>query len=243
MPLGVHVFCIGIGWAAAAPSGQQSVFVAMPSDAVWPCFLGGSLRPIGCAISFLDAPLAEVLEAVLDVRGERCEVSIPMPLPACAWSLDPMEAPWTKELLVACERWTAYVNNGINGGDLTAIAPAIAQKRGWRCVGAEHMPTYGPGHAATQLWMQGPEGEPPLYYVRTLAAHAEDGRWSWHEFGEVQPFEATDRYLARRKQDRLDRALLVQYLGALGIRVDDAEFYAAALWLVRPLGCGRGAGG
>jgi hypothetical protein len=211
---------VTIGWARDARS-RQSVRVAMPSDAVWPCFLGGSLRPIGCALSFLDASRAEVLEAVLDVRGERCEVSIPMPLPACAWSLDPTEVPWTKELLIECDGWTAYLNNGIYGGDLSAIAPAIARWRGWRCVGAEHMPKYGPGHAATQLWMQGPRGEPPLDHVRTLGAYAEDGRWSWHESGEPQSFEVTDRYLARRKRDRLDRALLVDYLGSLGIRVDD----------------------
>ena len=140
-----------------------------------------------------------------------------------------MEAPWTREVLIECDGWTAYVNNGLDGGDLSAIAPAIARDRGWRCIGAEHVPKYGPGHAATQLWIQGPEGEPPLYSVRTVTAYAEDGRWSWYESGEAQPFEATDRYFARRKRDRLDRALLVQYLRALGIRVDDAGFFGTGI--------------
>ena len=140
-----------------------------------------------------------------------------------------MEAPWTRQVLIACDGWTAYLNNGLNGGDITAVAPAIAHRRRWRCVSAEHMPRYGPGHAATQLWIQGPDGVPPLMYVRTLAAHAADGRWTWHTSGEVQPFERADRYQARRTRDRLDRSLLVEYLGAMGIRVDDPTFFGDAL--------------
>lgn len=190
-----------------------------------PLLLGGSLRPVGGAVSFLEAPFGEVLEAVLSVSRDRSEMPGSRSMPACLATLDPMEAPWTKEVIIECDGWTAYLNNGINGGDLTAVAPAVARLEGWRCVGAEHMPRYGPGHAATQLWLQGPDGEPPLGHIRTLAAHAEDGRWRWHEAGSPQAFESTDRYAARRVRDRFDRALLVEYLSALGIRVDDPAFF------------------
>lgn len=202
-------------------------------EADWPLFLGGALRPIGCGLSFLDASRSEVLAAVLHVHGARAEVSEPAPLPTCARVLDPMEAPWTRELLIECDGWTAYLNNGMSGGDLSAIAPAIARQRGWRCVGAQHMPSHGPGHAATQLWLQGPNGVPPLDHIRTLAAHAEDGRWSWHESGEVQPFEVTDRYQARRKRDRLDRALLVEYLSSLEIKVDEPKFFGDGVGVIQ----------
>jgi hypothetical protein len=62
-------------------------------------------------------------------------------------------------------------------------------------------------------------------YERTLAAHAEDGRWSWHESGAPRPFEQLDRYGARLIRNQFDRLLLVQYLSALGIHADDAGFY------------------
>lgn len=87
------------------------------------------------------------------------------------------------------------------------------------------MPRYGPGHAACQLWIQDPTGPPPLHIVRTISAYAQDGRWSWHESGDPQPFEDPDRYTARRIRDRLDRALLVRYLESLGIRPDDPSFF------------------
>ena len=209
----------------------QSARVARAGDEVeWPCLLGGSLRPLGCAVSFIDAPFTAVLAAVLDVhRGTRVDVSPSAPFPQCVWALDPMQAPWTKALVIDCDGWSAYLNNSIGGGDLTAIAPAIARRHGWQCIGAEHMPRYGPGHAATQLWIQGTSGTPPLGDVRTLAAHAEDGRWSWHESGSTQPFEQTERYTARRKRDRLDRPLLVEYLNAMGIRVDDERFFGSGV--------------
>ena len=68
-------------------------------------------------------------------------------------------------------------------------------------------------------------------YRRTLAAHAEDGRWSWHEAREPMPFEHPQRYTAHLKRDRLDRPLLAEYLAAMGIAVDDEASYADAAFI------------
>jgi hypothetical protein len=76
--------------------------------------------------------------------------------------LPPFEAPWTRELVLPCAKWTAYLNNGINGGDPTAIGPAVANLLGVRCVVAQHAPRYGLGHEGTQLWVSGPHGDAPL---------------------------------------------------------------------------------
>ena len=65
-------------------------------------------------------------------------------------------------------------------------------------------------------------------YRRTIAADAEDGRWSWHESGQPMAFEQPQRYSARRIRDRLDRELLAAYLSALGIAVDDDASYDGA---------------
>jgi hypothetical protein len=94
-----------------------------------------------------------------------------------------------------------------------------------RCVVAVNAPRYGPGHEATQLEVIGPAGEPPLMYERMLSAAATDGRWEWHESGAPFPFEDTARYAARRIRDRFDRRVLIAYLAALGIDVDNDDEY------------------
>lgn len=188
--------------------------------------LGGALAPIGSTVSFVDRPARVVLSAIEAIRARRpIEMEPAGRLPESARVLDPMEAPWTVELVIDCGEWTAYLNNFIGGGDLTAVAPAVAQRLGADCVGVEHTGLYGPGHAGTQFWLQGPGGAPPLNYIRTLSAIRQDGSWSWHTSGTLQAFERPERYERSRISERLDRATLVEYLHALDIRVDDPSFF------------------
>ncbi|MGF1667419.1 MAG: hypothetical protein ACFCVC_14250 [Acidimicrobiia bacterium] len=189
-------------------------------------FLGGELSPIGDTVSFLRRPAADVLEVINGIRADATlEVADVGRLPGSVSRLDPMEAPWTTEVVIDCGDWTAYLNNSIGGGDITAIAPAVGRILNTVCVGAQHSERYGPGHAATQLWLQGPDGEPPLMYVRTLSAHCQDGRWSWRTSGAIQDFEKPERYERRRIAQRFDRTTLTEYLDALGIRMDDPSFF------------------
>jgi hypothetical protein len=185
--------------------------------------LGGDLSPIGLSVSFLRRPIDEVRAAFLTWRRQELRQQVdeigPIRFPDCTSVLDPLEAPWTVELLIDSGDWTTYLNNGIDGGDPTAAAPYLGVRLGCDCIVATHAPPYGPGHAATQLTMTGPSG------VRTISAHAEDGRWSWGADGPIQVFEKPARYEARRIIDRFDRNLLVEYLAAIGIRVDDRAFY------------------
>lgn len=125
--------------------------------------------------------------------------------------------------------WTAVVNNFVNGGDSSAPGPAVARSLDVRCVVAVRVPRYGPGHAATQLIVEGPGGEGPLSNIRTLSAHATDGRWRWDESGVAFEFEETERYSKRRTRDRFDRGMLLRYLAALGIPVDDDAYGTATL--------------
>jgi hypothetical protein len=75
----------------------------------------------------------------------------------------------------------------------------------------------------------GPDGQPPLNYIRSITAGIFDsGRWLFELHGESLPFEEPAAYDARRKRDRFPRPMLVRYLGALGIDVDDTEIYGCA---------------
>ena len=190
-------------------------------------FLGGSASPIGRVVNFIEAPLDEVVAALTAFRSSTgsggLRVDDASSLDDSLDALDPMEAPWTVEMLIECPCWTAYLKNGLGGGDPTASADEIARQLDTRCVMAMHAPRYGPGHAATQLWICGPDGEPPLMYVRTVAVQATDGRWTFTESGTPQPWE--DRYRSRLKRDRFDRALLVGYLEEMDIHVDAEEFF------------------
>ena len=49
-------------------------------------------------------------------------------------------------------------------------------------------------------------------YIRSLSATATDGRWEWYASGTPFEFEAPERYTRRRKRDRFDRELLLDYL-------------------------------
>lgn len=186
-------------------------------------FLGGEFAPAGLSVSFLRAPVEDVALELVRMR-DAVEVS-EAALATATQRLEPFQAPWTRELVFDCGEWTAYLNNGIDGGDPTAVAPAVARHLAVDLVVAVHSRRHLPGHASTQLWVLGPDGDPPLMFRRTVAASCVDGRWNWHESGRPLAFEDTDRYLARRIRDRFDRGALVSHLAAFGIRVDDPGFY------------------
>ena len=189
--------------------------------------LGGVLRPAGVSTSFLRARFDRVVEHLVTWRrGLSQSLAItPTTFDQVIAALEPLEQPWTREVLFDCGEWTAYLNNQRDGGDPTAAAPYLAVSMNVECFIATHAPKFGPGHAQTGLQILGPTGDPPLMEVRTIVAHAEDGRWSWHLHGTPQPFERPERYSARKIRDRFDRELLLECLSAVGIRADDPSFY------------------
>jgi hypothetical protein len=198
--------------------------------------LGGEAGPIGWYVQYLDTPFDTVLDALRRFHrglGHRITIAEPRLYPDVLTGLLPFEAPWTRELLLPCGSWTAYLNNFVNGGDPSAYGPALRDVLGGRHITAMHSPRHGPGHGGTQLWEQGPDGRERAcertderrggWVGRTISAVATDGRWRWDASGTPFPFEDLDRYTARRIRDRLDRPLLLRYLTELGIpAADDA---------------------
>lgn len=190
--------------------------------------LGGAANPLGAVVQYIQAPV----DAVADELSPRFTAR-----PAGTSLIDalglllPFESPWSRVLLAPCGDWTALLNNDLHGGDSTAPGPAISGRLNVPCVVASAVPRYGPGHEQTQLEVFGPEGRPPLMYLRSLSATATDGRWEWYESGTPFGFEDTQRYTARRKRDRFDRELLLDYLEHLGIPARTDTTYGAAVLL------------
>lgn len=199
--------------------------------------LGGTANPLGAVVQFLDAPAERIVAALAsDFMDGPTDSALVVALP----QLLPFESPWSRLLLAPCGDWTALLNNGLYGGDSSAPGPALSRALGVRCVVASAVPPYGPGHEQTQLEVLGPTGEPPLMYVRSLSATATDGSWEWSESGTPFKFEQRDRYSARRKRDRFNREMLLEYLECLGIPArDDAAYGAATLLRNRGAFAGR----
>lgn len=203
-----------------------------------PSVLGGRLSPLGWSAGFLEAPIEPASESLL---AWRTALEVPYkvsrsraPWPDLLLALEPLETPWTSEVLASHgATWTAYLNNDISGGDPFPATSYLAKLMDVRWVIATHQPMTSDGHASTQLWLGGPNGEPPLSYVRTIAAHAEDRRWSWETSGQVQDFERPAAYRAGKISERFTRPLLLEYLQALGIAADDDTQYGAAVIVKR----------
>jgi hypothetical protein len=191
--------------------------------------LGGELCPLGLSVQFLEAPRDAVVKQLHRIFEDLVSVPTESRFPTALHKMLPFEAPWTRLLTAQIGGWTALTNNFIGGGDGTAPGPAIGRELGVRCVVATHAPSHGPGHAQTQLEVMGPGGEPPLMYIRSISATATDGRWGWYESGARFPWEETERYAARRKRDRFDRAMLLRYLAELDVPVSDDAYGDATL--------------
>jgi hypothetical protein len=130
-------------------------------------------------------------------------------------------------------RWTAYFDNGWTGADVFPPVSYLSTERlhcrGVRAVASREIPI-GDQHSrgqygSVQLDVWGPEGEPPLMYVRSLNVANDGGGWVFNESGSRFPFEDAERYGRRRIRERFTFAMLRRYLESLGIRAFDSGFY------------------
>jgi hypothetical protein len=194
--------------------------------------LGGGLWPIGQLVGFVEAPFETVVEEMRSWKRSlgahwREQMFEDAPLVQQLASLAPLEAPWTRELLVATQgAWTAHFSNDLGGGDSWPRVSYLGDVLAARWVVASHTPPEQYPYPSTQLWLGGPEGEPPLHFLRTVAAGIFDsGRWQFEARGPVQSWEQPARYGERRIRDRFTREMLLRYLAALGIDADEPGFY------------------
>jgi hypothetical protein len=196
--------------------------------------LGGELRPLGNGVAFVELGLDDAVEAYREWGEGWSPPPALQPLGPGAirdllQELLPLEMPYRRRLLFGTTTgWTAIFDNS-PGGD--PFPPTyLGRIRGVRAVAAKHVPELEGPYPVTQFHLFGPEGEPPLMYVRTIDAGIfDEGRWTFEIWGRQQPFEEPQPYTRRRIRDRFDRELLIRYLAALGITPDDASWYTAGV--------------
>ncbi len=69
-------------------------------------------------------------------------------------------------------------------------------------------------------------GEPLLRSIQ--ASKGDSGRWVWYESGPIQAYEDARNYTARRKKDRLNEAIVADYLATLGCDPRQESVYDGA---------------
>jgi hypothetical protein len=191
---------------------------------------GGGWWPLGWEVGFVETSHAAVVDAFTEwmsrLRRRHRAMTSKAPVLDQIATLAPLEAPWTRELLLATRGpWTAHVSNSTDGGDSWPRVSYLAKQLRVRWVVASHAPEEQHSFPSTQIWTGGPEGD-ALGFVRTVAAGIYDsGRWEFLANGPVQPWEEAEHYGARLVRDRFPRELLLRYLERLGIAADDPSFY------------------
>jgi len=211
--------------------------VSSASDSMGVVF-GGGHAPIGWTVGFLRAPFATVLEVTLNWRRgllPGVEVTaLSGPFPDGFLALAPIETPPTREIIVrtAGDVWTANLVNNHLGGDSTSWCGHLSGVIGCDAIQASHIPAKQYPYPATSFEIRAPKAPGPLHTLRSVAAGKYDsGGWEFHSTGEIQPFEEADRYGAKSVRDRLDRAMLLRYLAALGINADAPNFWVGGVLL------------
>src|SRR5215510_2421334 len=100
--------------------------------------LDNKLAPLTFSFGFLEMPFQTVVDAYVEWHKElnlSVVISpIELPLEQALLELEPLITPHTKRLLMATQSvWTAYFDNGINGGDPFPPISYLSQRL--RCKG------------------------------------------------------------------------------------------------------------
>lgn len=128
--------------------------------------------------------------------------------------------------------WTAYFDNGWRGTDTNAVA-YIARELNCEALAVAAIPNtkrlvnneikgrYG----AIKFSVFSPKAQDPINLLRSVALVNDGGHWVFETFGEIQQFEVSEQYKARRIKDRFTFDLLKKYLEHFDADVFNEGFY------------------
>jgi hypothetical protein len=136
-------------------------------------------------------------------------------------------------LLISSEGWTAYFDNGKNGGDPSSVISFLSRKIGCLGVRAAYVPhsldredgieegRYG----GTIFELFGSEKTEFLNTIRSVACAFDGNKWKFSEFGALQPYENPEKYNNKNIKDKFTPELLQEYLRALGIDAFNEDYF------------------
>lgn len=155
-------------------------------------------------------------------------------LPGALVRLEPLTTPLDRYLLIETRsNWSAIFANGLSVNDLhspVSCLPTVLRCRGLEvaCVpdrsnmrAKDALQIYG----AVTFGLYGPEETDWLNRIRHVGVANDVGGWEFTAGGEIQSYERTEDYGARKVVDRFTPQMLESYCSALGIRLFDGDFY------------------
>ncbi len=172
-------------------------------------------------------PLHSVDYEFRDLRGD---------LPSQLEQLLPLTGPRVRELWVDAGDYCVFFDNFVNGSDPQTVIE-LSREQKCRAFLVSASPDGELSYGQTRLDVYGPEGKPPLGYVRVISATNDGGRWVWDVSGDPLDFERVEYYERRRIRDRFPRWLLEEYCGALSIPVFGESFYGTRGLLISNMAC------
>jgi hypothetical protein len=158
-------------------------------------------------------------------------------------SLLPLTAPVATRFafIPTASPWSVYFDNSRLGTNAATTMPVLAERLGCetiRVVMVPPPPSSKPGSPGFRYQANILE----VYSAdrgtrRTIYAANDGGKWTFGQSGEPYPFEEIEAYSAKRKSDRFTSEMLTRYLGHLGLRPFDQNWYLPSrAWKVQKTG-------
>jgi len=140
--------------------------------------------------------------------------------------------------------WTAIFANGLRVNDVFSPVSHLPLRLNCRGLEVGYAPDRSKsdrkdlirmwGHALFALY--GPSNTDWLNRIRYLSVSNDVRGWSFSESGDVQQYEELDAYKKRQIQERLTFEILERYCRALGIEVNQLDFYGPRSCAVKTTG-------
>jgi len=205
--------------------------------------INNEFAPVTFSFGFVEASFPSLCEAfqewhrTIDAKYEGLKTefrTIVAPLGSALLSLEPLTTPLDRYLLVETKSsWTAIFANGLRVNDVCSPVSYLPLLLNCRGLEVGYAPDRSKskrrdlirkwGHTLFALY--GPRNTDWLNRIRHLSVSNDVNGWSFSESGEVQPFEELDHYKKKRIQDRFTVEMLERYCRALGIELNQVDFY------------------
>lgn len=180
--------------------------------------LNNELAPLTFTWRFPECPVTKVVDSYVRwqrkiLHSARVE-SIDLSLVEALRKLEPLDMDMHSSVVLFLSTkssWTACFDNGVKGGNATTFV----------------------GYLCEVLRCRGLVCREFLNIERDISLTNDISGWGFRATGSPQPFEQSDRYLARQKADRFTSEMLEEYCRALGIDLFHEDCYGGAGAIIR----------
>lgn len=207
-----------------------------------PALLGRSLyMPTTFSVGFLECKPDVFVDAYVNWRsrhGYNPRVRQVDSIESGIRTLDPLSTPPDRFLIAGTlSRWSAYLDNGVNGSDPFSPIGHLAQViqcQGVLLTCSPHIVIGGKvtSYYAVKFEIYGPQKTEWLNLVRGICVYNDGGPWKFYEKGKQMEFEDPSQYDKFNLMERFTPETMNTYCNSLGIYPFKPEFYGPKCWVI-----------